>query len=140
MQSLRTRKPSEHRPQGQARPGNRLAKSGPRDARKSTRVDDKIKKRMSMRYVDISSPTEASIPAVPLLPLNLRPGHPKSQGELIQESGQVREDPKVADLKVLDKDDFDPDACECSPVAVRSMLLRSDGFSLKGQDGQLDGG
>ena len=111
MQSLRTRKPSEHRPQGQARPGNRLAKSGPRDARKSTRVDDKIKKRMSMRYVDISSPTEASIPAIPTLPLSLRPGPLKNFSELIREEGHAREDTKAADLKALDKDDFDPDAC-----------------------------
>ena len=64
-----------------------------------------------MRYVDISSPTEASIPAVPALPLSLRPGQPRNQ-ELIREEGHAREDTRAADLKTLDKDDFDPDACE----------------------------
>lgn len=113
MQSLRTRKPSEHRPKGQPRPegNNRLSKANPL-ARNPTRVDDKIKKRMSMRYVDISSPTEASIPAVPSLPFGLRPGQVKNQSEFIREGSQVKEDPKVADLKALDKEDFDPDACE----------------------------
>ena len=116
MQSLRTRKSTEPRSKSSQQRQGTIRKPNPaaRDPeRRATRVGEKMRKRMSMRYVDISSPTEASIPAVPLLPLNLRPGHPKSQGELIQESGQVREDPKVADLKVLDKDDFDPDACEC---------------------------
>ncbi|THH31938.1 hypothetical protein EUX98_g2241 [Antrodiella citrinella] len=106
MQSLRTRKPSEHRSKGQARPD----RTKPRDGRKSTRVDDKIKKRMSMRYVDISSPTESGIPAMPALPFGVRPEQLRNQSELIKDESQVKEDTKAADLKVLDKDDFDPDA------------------------------
>ncbi|TCD68299.1 exocyst complex component exo84 [Steccherinum ochraceum] len=142
MQSLRTRKPSEHRPKGQGRPSNKLARApGPRDVvRKSTRVDDKIKKRMSMRYVDISSPTEAGIPAVPTIPLNLRPGQTRNQ-ELIREEGFVKEDTKVADLKALDSDDFDSDAFLKAKMAnsteAELRTLQSSLQSLK--DGvQLD--
>ncbi|THH02363.1 hypothetical protein EW026_g529 [Hermanssonia centrifuga] len=109
MQSLRTRKPSQSQPKGQ-KPGNRLAKSGTRDARKSTRVDDKIKKRMSMRYADISSPTDASVPAVPSIPFTLRPGTYKDSDEVPRGREQPKEDSKEIELKMLDKDDFDPDA------------------------------
>ncbi|KZT22685.1 hypothetical protein NEOLEDRAFT_638705 [Neolentinus lepideus HHB14362 ss-1] len=108
MQSLRTRKPSSGR-QAKRQPTTRLAKSSApaRDARKS-RVDDKIKKRMSTRYADISGPTGVTnIPAVPALPIGTRPlvEEPEEMGREV-----LREDPKVAEMKLLDKDDFDPDA------------------------------
>lgn len=119
MQSLRTRKPSEARPRGQ-RPGNKDARPGPRDSRKSTRVDDKIKKRMSMRYADISSPTATSVPALPSIPLGFRPlGAQRPEDAYIipeREEAEVREgqreDQREADLRKLDQESFDPDACE----------------------------
>ncbi|TFK56343.1 hypothetical protein OE88DRAFT_1649567 [Heliocybe sulcata] len=111
MQSLRTRKPSTGR-QAKRQPTTRVAKPNPpsRDARKS-RVDDKIKKRMSMRYADISGPTDVTnIPPMPALPISSRP--------LVEEPEEIgargvdvsREDARAAEMKLLDKDDFDPDA------------------------------
>ena len=118
MQSLRTRKPAEARPRGQ----NKLARPGPRDglARKSTRVDDKIKKRMSMRYADISSPTNTLIPAVPTIPLALRPGGFAKieedvygyRGGDAEDESRREEEARAADLRMLDQDRFDPDTCE----------------------------
>ncbi|OCH90543.1 hypothetical protein OBBRIDRAFT_776799 [Obba rivulosa] len=110
MQSLRTRRQSEARP---AKGQNRLTKTpGLRDARTSTRVDDKIKKRMSMRYADISAPTNAEVPPMPSLPIGLRAGVQRDQGQPTAgaEPAQPKEDPALYELKLLDKDDFDPDA------------------------------
>ncbi|KAJ7204356.1 nuclear mRNA splicing protein [Mycena pura] len=109
MQSLRK---SQRRP---ARQAARLAKPNgtaptPRlDARKS-RVDDKIKKRMSMRYADISSPTELNIPPMPTIPSvpSRTPG--KEQDEVVMDRTSGRGDRGADDTKLLDKDDFDPDA------------------------------
>ena len=75
MQSLRTRRPSDGKNLSkQPQQTQKLSKTPSRraggNARKS-RVDDKIKKRMSMRYADISSPTNVSIPALPTIPLEL---------------------------------------------------------------------
>lgn len=128
MQSLRTRKPSEARSRGQKSGGNKLAKSGEGAvARRATRVDDKIKKRMSMRYADISSPTNVSVPPLPTIPLALRPGlgpgtsgkrdatdyaytGERDEGERGERVG--KEETREADLRMLDQDKFDPDACE----------------------------
>ncbi|EMD31124.1 hypothetical protein CERSUDRAFT_109603 [Gelatoporia subvermispora B] len=109
MQSLRTRRQSEARP-GKAQ--NRLTKTpGPRDARASTRVDDKIRKRMSTRYADISAPTNAEAPPVPSLPIGLRPGVQRDLGQPTPgEPTQPKEDPAVYELRLLDNEDFDPDA------------------------------
>ena len=117
MQSLRTRKPSEARPVTKTNG----ARSGTREiARKATRVDDKIKKRMSMRYADISSPTATSVPALPTVPLAFRPsgGAQRSQQDVYavpdgeREREEQREDQREADLRMLDREEFDPDACE----------------------------
>lgn len=109
MQSLRTRKSSAPSPAKPQRQGTKLAKPT-RDARKS-RIDDKIKKRMSMRYADISAPTDVNIPAVPSLPvMDARPG--REQDEVVKDRGPVKEDPRLSDKRILDKEDFDPDACE----------------------------
>ncbi|KAJ7070704.1 nuclear mRNA splicing protein [Mycena amicta] len=81
-----------------------------RDARKS-RVDDKIRKRMSMRYADISSPTELNmppIPAMPTMPTRTTPG--KEQDEVVMKRSTGREERSADDKKLLDQDDFDPDA------------------------------
>ena len=72
-----------------------------------------------MRYADISGPTGiGSIPDVPSLPAGVRTGSYRSGS--VDERGfteEPKEDPKAAELKLLDKDDFDPDACtyDCSP-------------------------
>ena len=127
MQSLRTRRPSDGKnPSKQPQQTQKLSKTPSRraggNARKS-RVDDKIKKRMSMRYADISSPTEASVPAVPSLPIGVRPGLYRPQDEIVRpRETQPREDPRETDLKMLDQDAFDPDAC-MSLVLVRLRLL-----------------
>src|ERR1700760_2794358 len=119
--SLRSRKstgPQGRRPaprQG-GQGGARLAKPGagrtPRDGRKqSSRVDDKIKKRMTMRYADITSPTELNAPAMPMMPVALRRGRGKAgreQDEMVKDrTGEAR----FNDNQLLDTDDFDPDAC-----------------------------
>lgn len=77
---------------------------------------------MSMRYADISSPTNISAPAVPSIPLGLRPGgvitrepdsyleeDPRARGRREEE---MKEEQRKADLKMLDQDRFDPDACK----------------------------
>lgn len=114
MQSLRTRKPSESRPKSAQRQGT-VRKPNPavRDPdRRATRVGEKMKKRMSMRYADISGPTDALVPDVPSLPIGVRGGPYRQQGQEQQQfTEEPEEDPKAAELKLLDKDDFDPDAC-----------------------------
>ncbi|KAI9569500.1 hypothetical protein HD554DRAFT_2020462 [Boletus coccyginus] len=108
MQSLRSRRPSESRPL--KRHGSKLAKapSTRQNARKST-VDDKMKKRMSLRYAEISHPTDPSVPALPTVPLGLRPGPQRDQDEIVKHVAHVKEDPRVLDQRLLDKGDFDPD-------------------------------
>lgn len=111
MQSLRTRKPSEARPKGQRQGTIRTARPPNAVVRKSTWVDDKIKKRMSMRYADISAPTDATVPAVPSLPIGIRPGQFRGPDEAIILTEEPQEDPKISELRLLDDDKFDPDAC-----------------------------
>jgi len=73
---------------------------------------------MSLRYTEISAPTEASVPDVPSVPIGLRPGAVRDLDEIVSENTSVREDPKVIDQRLLDKEDFDPDACGyCAYVA-----------------------
>lgn len=115
MQSLRTRRPTTNVPV--QRSPTKLAKKPTekqRDVRKS-RVDDKIKKRMSMRYADISAPTPTdNVPAVPALPIGVRPHHMHSgsRGSIEMVRERQKEDAAVAENRLLDKQDFDPDACE----------------------------
>ncbi|EIW87188.1 hypothetical protein CONPUDRAFT_149220 [Coniophora puteana RWD-64-598 SS2] len=86
MQSLRSRRPSAAGGGSTSGPSSTPKRSGttklakaptlrnPNPARKST-VDDKIKKRMSLRYAEISAPSfPDSVPAMPSLPSALRPG------------------------------------------------------------------
>jgi len=117
MQSLRTSRPSEPI----KRSISKLAKSTSirQNARKST-VDDKIKKRMSLRYAEISSPAEASVPAVPTVPLEPRPGAARDLDEIVRNTSEGKEDPRVADQRLLDTEDFDPDTCK----SLRQTLLR----------------
>lgn len=79
-------------------------------------MDDKIKKRMSMRYADISSPTELNgVPPMPSLPIGVgsagRGAVGRDQDEVVKDRTDVKEDAKARDKKLLDKEDFDPDAC-----------------------------
>ena len=117
MQSLRTRKPSESRVPKVAQRSGTTRRPNPvaRDPeRRATRVGEKMKKRMSMRYADISLPTDGLVPDVPALPLGIRggPGSYITQGQEQQRyTEEPAEDPMVAELRLLDKDEFDPDAC-----------------------------
>jgi len=110
--SLRTGKSTG--PKLQKQLSSRNVKRSNTDARKS-RVDDKIKRRMSTRYADISvpQPTE-NIPALPSIPAGFRPTHARSesQGSLRIKREKQKEDARVAENKLLDKQDFDPDVCE----------------------------
>ena len=121
-QSLRSRKPSESRAKAQQSRQNTTRKPNPaaRDAeRRATRVGEKMKKRMSMRYADISLPANiVGVPDVPSLPAGLRSAPLHEDGALVEEPGSFVEEPndemKEEELKLLDKDDFDPDACAFS--------------------------
>ena len=120
MQSLRTRRPSAG--QKPARQPTKLAK-GPAKSRsgstRKSRVDDKIKKRMSMRYADISAPTGVSVPPVPSLPIGtfglgaggagIGAGGRDEEG--VRDEREAREDSRETDLKALENEVFDPDTC-----------------------------
>lgn len=65
-----------------------------------------------MRYADISAPTGAAIPDVPALPAG--PGvslRTTDQRELVE--SPTPEDPRVVDTELLQKEDFNPEACAC---------------------------
>lgn len=102
------------RPDGKAqlRPQQRLQKGG-KDSTKS-RVDDRIKKRMSMRYADISEPTRLSIPNVPSLPNGSNSGpsgrDKGGQTPLVESPGA--QDTWKTDMITMERENFDPEACE----------------------------
>ncbi|KAF9486401.1 hypothetical protein BDN70DRAFT_869926 [Pholiota conissans] len=118
--SLRSR-PSQAPRKNQQRSPAKLAKPGagvtPRDRGKN-RIDDKIKKRMSTRYADISSPTQLSgVPPMPsfvgLIPAGERAAIAGREGEEdLRDRTSARDDAKAAtdDRKLLSADDFDPAA------------------------------
>ncbi|KAJ7492286.1 hypothetical protein FB451DRAFT_1022270 [Mycena latifolia] len=112
MQSLRTRR-SEAPGKSQRQPARLAKPSGAaaprRDPRKS-RVDDKIKKRMSMRYADISSPSDLNVPPIPAMPGVPSRSAGREQDEVVMDRTTGRENRGADDKKLLDKDDFDPDA------------------------------
>lgn len=84
-----------------------------RDARKS-RVDDKIKKRMSMRYADnVDFSAVGAMGDIPAMP-----NMPSSRAT----KDEVRDDPRAVDVEVMQKEGFDPDACE----SVHHVSLSSD--------------
>ncbi|KAF7798512.1 hypothetical protein EIP86_009733 [Pleurotus ostreatoroseus] len=136
MQSLRTRRPSESRNRLQRQPTKaRLPNTSA--GRRATRVDDKIKKRMSMRYADISAPTDASVPAVPTIPLGMRQGAPLStspEGISVEERMQAsKEEQREREMRMLDKEEFDPDAYLKLKMANSTEAeLRSLQSSLRG--------
>lgn len=133
MQSLRSRK-SESQTKVQRSPSKLIRQNG----RSTTRVDEKMKRRMSMRYAEISSPTDALVPAVPALPIGLQPISPSGIiHEGIPEVETPREDPRLAELRLLDKDDFDPDACADS-FTTRWMLVDISRNRSQAEDGKLN--
>ncbi|KAH8835121.1 hypothetical protein DL96DRAFT_1666039 [Flagelloscypha sp. PMI_526] len=144
MQSLRSRKsqapprknPSQRPGGAGAGGGTRLAKapgSGPRpQARKNTKgIDDRIKKRMSMRYADISSPTEtAGVPALPSIPAGIGAGgRLRDRDEAVRDRSLTKNEARIVhdDRKLLDKKEFDPDdflklkMANSTEVEIRSL-------------------
>ncbi|KAJ3972294.1 nuclear mRNA splicing protein [Lentinula raphanica] len=121
MQSLRSR-----RSQGPARKPTRQPTNGKlakdarprrRDTSGRSRVDDKIKKRMSTRYADISSPTELNVPRVPTLPIDIAGSRRTGEGqdESVRDKEDLVSSQKAADAaaeekRPLDDKNFDPDA------------------------------
>lgn len=120
--SLRTRPSQAPRGKVQRAP-TKLAKPGagvtPREKGKG-RIDDKIKKRMSTRYAEISSPTQLSgVPAMPpfmnLIPVGQEFDANAYEGiEETRERDIERDNLRAAedDRKLLESTDFDPAACE----------------------------
>lgn len=115
MQSLRTRR-SQAPPRKAQRSGTtKLSKTpgGSISGKNKSRVDDKIKKRMSMRYADISGPTAINVPEVPALPSVYRAmpmrGNDEAMQEMLGDVEQVRA--TADDNQLLDAEGFDPDAC-----------------------------
>ena len=118
MESLRSR------PSQGPRKKVKLAKPGagptPRDRGKN-KIDDKIKKRMSTRYADISSPTQLTgVPPMPNM-VGIVPAGQNSADyaaleadEDVKDRSVARDDAKVVgdDRKLLSAEDFDPNACE----------------------------
>ena len=144
MQSLRSRKPSESQAKAQPPRQNTMRKPNPaaRDAeRRATRVGEKMKKRMSMRYADISLPANiVGVPDVPSLPAGLRSAPLHEDGALVEEPGSFVEEPndemKEEELKLLDKDDFDPDACASSCRCIASVCAWEAGGLMLAGGGQ----
>ncbi|VDB87561.1 unnamed protein product [Peniophora sp. CBMAI 1063] len=148
MSSLRTRKSATPTSAKRTPSTSKLSKPTKRpdaDARKS-RVDDRIKKRLSTRYADISGPTSLSgAPAVPSLPAALRPG---GSGLGLGFSGSARdndesaapvvarptkEELREAENKLLDSDEFDADAF------MKAKLANSTEAELKSLQSSLQG-
>ena len=122
--SLRTGKSTG--PKLLKQPTTRSVKRTNVDTRKS-RVDDKIKRRMSMRYADISipQPTE-NIPALPGIRPGFRPTHARteSEGSLRIKREKQKEEARAAEHRLLDKQDFDPDVCEYTPPLSAAKVKR----------------
>ena len=80
-----------------------------------------------MRYADISvpQPTE-NVPALPSIPVGFKPthSHSESQGSLRIKREKQQEDARVAENKLLDQQEFDPDVCEykCTFSATKVKL------------------
>ncbi|KAG8687826.1 exocyst complex component exo84, partial [Ceratobasidium sp. 395] len=115
MKSLRTRRPTPSSAP-QPRPQKQKLSKANKDVRKS-RVDDKMKRRMSARYADISDPRDAEVPDMPdLRDLRRIAGtgptfYDDEEDEPLGGVGmgeEARVD--VLDVRDLEQEDFDPDA------------------------------
>ncbi|KAF8327616.1 uncharacterized protein EI90DRAFT_3126976 [Cantharellus anzutake] len=133
MQSLRKKKLAKDGPRPRANVA--VARS---DARKS-RVDDKIKKRMSMRYAEISGPTDIpDVPSVPPLPMQLRQFEEAKGVEDIlgYRQSDVPSSGQIIDLAIFQQSEFNPDAYLKSALATSTEAeLRNMQSSLRGAKG-----
>ncbi|KAB5594569.1 Exocyst complex component EXO84 [Ceratobasidium theobromae] len=136
MKSLRTRRST---PSTVPQPRQKLTK-GNKDARKS-RVDDKMKRRMSARYADISDPRDAEVPDMPdlrdlrrIAATTAAPGGGGAPRTFYDDdeddaTGAIGagEEPRVdvLDVRDLEQEDFDPDAY------LRSKLASSTEAELR---------
>ena len=95
---------------------------------RKSRVDDKIKKRMSMRYNDgdLRSSAYRGTPEVPALPGG---GGGRGSTRVLSEREMVREDPRAVDIDILQQDGFDPDACKCGINSRSKQLILTRGRS-----------
>jgi len=88
----------------------------PRPQRKMTkqggRVEDRIKRRMTMRYADISGPTGLSVPAMPAMPIGMRDIAPKERDEVPARGRDVKEESKGIDTRAMEQENFDPESCK----------------------------
>ncbi|KAG8746810.1 exocyst complex component exo84, partial [Ceratobasidium sp. 428] len=130
MKSLRTRRPTPSSAP-QPRPQKQKLSKANKDVRKS-RVDDKMKRRMSARYADISDPRDAEVPDMPdLRDLRRIAGagptfYDDEEDEPLGGVGmgeEARVD--VLDVRDLEQEDFDPD------VYLRSKLGSSTEAELR---------
>ncbi|GJJ11884.1 hypothetical protein Clacol_006122 [Clathrus columnatus] len=124
----------KQRPDGNPSTNGKLRQPQQRIGRNGTRVEDRIKQRMSMRYADISAPTDLqAIPDIPALPINFRtniPGSIREEDEFgIQKEPQAK-DPR-RDLKSMEQDDFDPE------IYLKSKLANSTEAELKALESSL---
>jgi hypothetical protein len=150
MKSLRTRRPTPSSAP-QARPQKQKLSKGNKDARKS-RVDDKMKRRMSARYADISDPRDAEVPDMPDLrdlrriagtgPTFYDDDEDEPVGGI---GGGMGEESRVdvLDVRDLEQEEFDPDACMyyilfclgcefmCAELDLRSKLGSSTEAELR---------
>ena len=117
--SLRSR-PSKAPPRKAQRTPTKLAKYSA-NQRSKNRIDDKIKKRISTRYAEISSPTQLSgVPALPtmmgLIPAGQEIVSPQEGDEDLRDRSDIREEARtvIDDKKLLSREDFDPAACGSS--------------------------
>ena len=111
----------------------------PRGPQKS-RVDDRIKKRMSMRYAEmVTSPTE--IPSMPGFPgvggegsMSLAMGIDMIGDEDLMDRMAAKDDKKL-----LEDENFDPDACGFRSGLTLGFILRVVGYSFKAEARKFDG-
>ena len=113
MQSLRTRRSQRRGPP--SKPTKPINQPIPRENRVKSRVDDKIKQRMSMRYAEISSPTEL-VPPVPTISHSLSEAtHQRASSPGISFEGEnedaARSRSAREDRRLLEAEEFDPEAC-----------------------------
>lgn len=82
-----------------------------------------------MRYADISGPVD--VPPMP--PMPTMPMGSLQEEEAVYDERARRDDPAVTtedDKKLLDKDDFDPDACTCQH-RIRNTLIKTEDLKMK---------
>lgn len=96
---------------------------------------------MSMRYADISGPSDAmGVPAVPALPIGPGMGVPRAAGRRggrdevdddedpydamgPEQSERRRMDAREREIRMLDEKSFNPDACMCMLVMKERVCV-----------------